>query len=95
MKFLKNVLLFTLFSGIICTCNVPPQKELKSWSLESFVKVDSINPILQPKMNTEFLCPVRGSKVKWEGKDVFNPAAIVNTSIMFQVVGFLITAMLS
>jgi len=33
--------------------------------------------VLEPLDSTEFLCPVRGSKVRWEEKDVFNPAAIV------------------
>ncbi len=76
-------------SGIIGACNIqkPKEKEQedKSWALTSFVKVDSINPILQPKMDTEFLCPVRGSKVKWEGKDVFNPATIVKDNKVYML----------
>jgi predicted GH43/DUF377 family glycosyl hydrolase len=36
-------------------------------------------------MDTEFLCPVRGSKVKWEGKDVFNPSAIVKDDKVYLI----------
>ncbi|MDP3643250.1 MAG: glycoside hydrolase family 130 protein [Bacteroidota bacterium] len=76
---LKKILLLIIFSGIIAACNIPKSKELdnKSWALNSFIKVDSINPVLQPNTDTKFLCPVRGSNVSWEAKDVFNPAAIV------------------
>jgi predicted GH43/DUF377 family glycosyl hydrolase len=41
-----------------------------------FVKVDSVNPVLLPGDNT-FVCPILKRKIKWENKDVFNPAAIV------------------
>jgi beta-1,2-mannosidase len=47
-----------------------------SWALLPFVKVDSINPILNPGYN-EFECPILKQTVKWEEKDVFNPAAVV------------------
>jgi predicted GH43/DUF377 family glycosyl hydrolase len=47
-----------------------------NWMILPFVKIDSLNPILQPGNGT-FVCPVRKQPVKWEAKDVFNPAAIV------------------
>lgn len=47
-----------------------------NWQLGPFVKVDSVNPILTPKSNTEFFCPVRKEVVNWEKKDVFNPTAV-------------------
>jgi len=79
----KRLLAQVLFASVlfvlglsISSCKVQTNVN-EDWALTSFVKVDSINPILQPKMDTKFLCPVRGSKVIWEGKDVFNPAAIV------------------
>lgn len=34
------------------------------------------NPILTPKRDSTFQCPIHGT-VRWEEKDVFNPAAIV------------------
>jgi predicted GH43/DUF377 family glycosyl hydrolase len=53
-----------------------------SWMLVPFVKVDAVNPILQPGNGT-FTCPVRRQPVKWEAKDVFNPAAIVKDGKVF------------
>lgn len=78
IKMIKGLLVPVLFIMIfsISSCNVKTNVN-EDWALTSFVKVDSINPVLQPNTDTEFLCPVRGSSVSWEGKDVFNPAAIV------------------
>jgi predicted GH43/DUF377 family glycosyl hydrolase len=92
-KLIKTILLLIVVGGIIGSCNTQKPKEKvqekeqknESWALTSFVKVDSINPILQPKMDTEFLCPVRGSKVKWEGKDVFNPTTVVRDGKVYML----------
>ena len=48
-----------------------------SWELGPFVKQDLVNPVLQPRNDTEFFCPIRQTLIKWESKDVFNPAAFV------------------
>lgn len=91
MKLLKKTMLVGVITFLIISCNTQKPKETKqnqdneSWALTSFVKVDSINPILQPKLDTEFLCPVRGSVVKWEGKDVFNPATIVKDNKVYML----------
>jgi len=87
--FKKIILLIVIIA--LTACNTQKTKQTKqnqdneSWALTSFVKVDSINPILGPKLDTEFLCPVRGSKVKWEGKDVFNPAAVVKDDKVYML----------
>ncbi len=83
----KRISLLIIISGIISTCNTqrPKVQDDKSWALTPFLKVDSINPILQPKTDTEFLCPVRGSKVKWEGKDVFNPATLIKDDKVYML----------
>ncbi|HYC84804.1 MAG TPA: glycoside hydrolase family 130 protein [Chryseosolibacter sp.] len=47
-----------------------------AWAMTPFVKVDSVNPVLTPGAGT-FMCPVRRQLVRWEEKDVFNPAAVV------------------
>ena len=47
-----------------------------AWAILPFVKVDSVNPILVAGDN-EFTCPILETMVKWEEKDVFNPAAVV------------------
>jgi predicted GH43/DUF377 family glycosyl hydrolase len=53
-----------------------------AWSMTPFVKVDSINPILRSG-NNEFTCPVLTANVKWDEKDVFNPAAVVRDGKIF------------
>jgi predicted GH43/DUF377 family glycosyl hydrolase len=55
----------------------------QDWALLQFVKADEVNPILVPDSTTEFFCPVRNEKLKWEEKDVFNPAAIVRNDTVF------------
>jgi predicted GH43/DUF377 family glycosyl hydrolase len=54
------------------------------WALLPFVKIDSLNPILTPG-NGEFVCPIRKQKVKWEEKDVFNPAVVVKDEKVFML----------
>lgn len=58
------------------TSNNEIAESLESWSLGPFVKVDSVNPVLEPGDLT-FLCPILNEEVAWEAKDVFNPAAVV------------------
>lgn len=58
------------------TSNNETADSLESWSLGPFVKVDSVNPVLEPGDLT-FLCPILNEEVAWEAKDVFNPAAVV------------------
>ena len=53
-----------------------------SWALLPFVKVDSVNPVLLPGENT-FHDPIINKEVKWDEKDVFNPAAIVRNNKVY------------
>jgi predicted GH43/DUF377 family glycosyl hydrolase len=46
-----------------------------NWALLPFIKIDSVNPILNPGKGS-FIDPILKSKVLWEEKDVFNPAII-------------------
>jgi len=55
----------------------------EDWSLLPFVKADSANPVLLPDSTTIFRCPVRKEIVKWEEKDVFNPATVVRNDTIF------------
>ncbi|HET9825945.1 MAG TPA: glycoside hydrolase family 130 protein [Chitinophagaceae bacterium] len=75
------------FTAVISSCNNSSQNKndtkKSDWTLLPFVKVDEVNPILSPDSTAEFLCPVRKEKLRWEEKDVFNPAAVVrNDSVM-------------
>jgi predicted GH43/DUF377 family glycosyl hydrolase len=53
-----------------------------TWALLPFEKVDSVNPVLSAGENT-FVCPILKQKVKWEEKDVFNPAAVVRGDTLY------------
>lgn len=53
-----------------------------AWAMVPFVKVDSVNPILGPG-DGRFLCPIRNEQIKWEEKDVFNPAAVVRNGRVY------------
>jgi beta-1,2-mannosidase len=67
----------------LINCKSAPREELISektdslaWAMLPFEKVDSVNPVLVPG-DLSFTCPILKKPVKWEEKDVFNPAAIV------------------
>src|SRR5688572_22229938 len=74
------------------SCQLPKEKSAatppdaaapdSSWAMLPFSKIDSVNPILLPGDNV-FICPVRKKEVKWEEKDVFNPAAVVRNGKVY------------
>ena len=66
--------LIPLFVVVIASCRHQPND--LGWGLPALVKVDSVNPVLEPGQG-RFVCPVVGDTVAWENKDVFNPAAVV------------------
>ena len=55
-----------------------------TWAILPFNKVDSVNPVLLPGAG-EFHCPISGRRVKWEEKDVFNPAAVVRDGKVYML----------
>ncbi|GAB2763777.1 glycoside hydrolase family 130 protein [Rhabdobacter roseus] len=57
--------------------------QAQSWLLGTFSKHDRANPVLTPRATTTFDCPVRGETVRWEEKDVFNPAAVVRNGKIY------------
>ncbi len=69
------------FLLLLAACSSPNRDA--PWQLGPFVKVDSVNPILEPRADTRFLCPVRKDSVRWEEKDVFNPSAVVRNDTVF------------
>src|SRR5580658_6575588 len=52
------------------------------WAFIPFTKVDSVNPVLVPGGAT-FVDPLRRDLVKWEEKDVFNPAIAVRNGKLY------------
>jgi beta-1,2-mannosidase len=72
-----------LITTCLVACNNSTSDANKDWTVLPFIKADEINPVLVPNSSTLFDCPVRNSQVKWEEKDVFNPAAIVRNDTLF------------
>jgi predicted GH43/DUF377 family glycosyl hydrolase len=52
------------------------------WAMLPFEKVNDANPILVAGDGV-FHCPILKQEVKWEEKDVFNPAAVVRNDTLF------------
>ena len=77
---MKKNLLFLLLFGQLVVAQKP-----QSWLLGTFVKQDRANPVLGPLSNTVFDCPVRGERVNWEEKDVFNPACVVRNGKIYML----------
>ncbi|HTF19821.1 MAG TPA: glycoside hydrolase family 130 protein, partial [Chryseolinea sp.] len=57
---------------------------IANWALLPFEKVDSLNPILLPGTST-FTCPILNKVVRWDEKDVFNPAAVVHKGKVYMI----------
>ena len=78
--------LIPLIAGIafIYSCNSNTNdKKTGSWQLTGFIKADSINPILKPSAELNFYCPLQNRDVKWEERNVLNPAAVVKNDTVF------------
>ena len=78
--------MFTI--GISYSCSEKKDAEATepiaaAWQLGPFEKQNEDNPVLTPKEDTPFLCPVRNDTVYWESKDVFNPTALVRNDTLF------------
>ena len=87
---MKSKFLFHGLAIISMACNnssnhpvSEKQESILEWSFLPFTKVDSVNPIMKPDPGSVFNCPVLRAPVKWEEKDVFNPAAIVRNDTVF------------
>jgi predicted GH43/DUF377 family glycosyl hydrolase len=77
----KSILIL-LCAVFLMQCNQTPSQP--DWTLTPFVKVDSINPVLTAGDN-EFVCPILQQSVKWDEKDVFNPAAVVRNGKVYMI----------
>lgn len=72
--FCKNRLFAIVFTFFLSLNFLFAQND---WQMRGFRKFDEVNPILQPNLSQEFVCPVQHKKVKWESKNVLNPCAII------------------
>jgi predicted GH43/DUF377 family glycosyl hydrolase len=80
-----NIAILITFSFFSCNNSRDNKAGEKSreWALLQFVKADEVNPILVPDSAAQFFCPIRKEKLRWEEKDVFNPAAVVRNDTAF------------
>ena len=82
----SGIIILIILSFFSCKDSSKDSKnedKAENWALLRFVKSDEVNPILTPDPTPEFFCPVRKEKLKWEEKDVFNPAAVVKNDTVF------------
>lgn len=86
-RFIRALLLLFIFSIGFYSCATKKQVDQAeardtSWAMLPFVKVDSVNPVLLPGDNS-FKDPIWKKEIKWDEKDVFNPAAIVRDNKLY------------
>ena len=82
----KCTLFYLVFSFLILLeLNLVSCQESKDWQAGPFIKIDSVNPILYPLSSPEFFCPILKSRVAWEKKDVFNPAAVLRLGKVYLI----------
>lgn len=55
------------------------------WRLLGFVKADSVNPIMGPQAAGVFQDPILQQPVRWEEKDVYNPAVVVKGDTLYML----------
>ncbi len=70
-------------AGILTFVLIPLAGGQTNWMLGPFTRVDSVNPCLTPDPAARFVCPLRATEVRWEAKDVFNPAAVIRDGKVF------------
>ena len=56
---------------------------LPDWALGGFTRPDGINPLIRPRAESVFRCPMKSADVNWELADTFNPAAVVKDGKIF------------
>lgn len=76
MKRIFTIVSFLLVIILATSCSTGELSD-NDWVMAPFEKVDDVNPVLNPNSTSGFFCPVRKDTVRWEEKDVFNPAAVV------------------
>lgn len=82
---------FILLAFLLINCKQEKSKSLPSakpnngWVLLNFVKVDSLNPILQPAQKQSFRSPITNKAVNWEERNVLNPSAIVREGKIYMI----------
>jgi beta-1,2-mannosidase len=82
-KMNRKILIIIFFVVYVFSGELTVFAQQPSWTLSPFVKQDADNPILLPIKNSTFNCPVSNQNVRWEAKDVYNPAAVVRNGKVY------------
>jgi len=53
------------------------------WGLGHFVRPGDVNPVIVPRADSVFFCPMRKTQVHWETLHTFNPAAVVRNGKVY------------
>lgn len=84
-RFLTVLLLLPACMLLLNRCSKSAEKSTgDEWALVPFVKADDANPVLEAGSNT-FMCPILHEVVKWDEKDVFNPAVVVRDKKVYMI----------
>lgn len=81
------IVLFLPLFLVLCCCTGKNHARLLSetWTIEGFVKADDLNPVLSPSGDLSFYCPVAEKEVRWEERNVLNPAAVVRDGKVWMI----------
>lgn len=85
---MRKIAAYFLLISFLFSCMSHQQQEQKisaNWTLDGFVKVDSINPIMIPDKEQNFTCPISDSVVFWEERNVLNPTAFVKDNKVYMI----------
>ena len=91
LKYYKNMkqIITLLIFFILASCGnssiYKSETKNKDWAMLNFVKVDSLNPILEPQYNQVFQSPISNKQVHWEERNVLNPSAIVKDGKVYLI----------
>ena len=74
---MKKQILLTLGMALVgMSAYAGDDNKLPNWAFGGFERPEGVNPLITPNQTTTFDCPMRGTEVKWEFADTFNPAAV-------------------
>lgn len=79
------MLLLLVLIGCSSSSVYKSENKSKEWAMLHFVKVDSINPILEPQLNQVFQSPISDKMVRWEERNVLNPSAIIKDGKVYLI----------
>jgi len=83
---IASLWMLTLCAALLSSCSPSENKNANTqdttWAMLPFKKLNSVNPILLAG-NGVFKCPILNQEVKWEEKDVFNPAAVFRNNAIY------------